>query len=202
MQTLSSDPIFDQLGLIDTIDENYFGDIKTDISNDLGELFRKLSSGHRIVLLTIVRLVETLEERSLVLLDEPETHLHPPLLSAFTRALSSLLINRNAVALIATHSPVILQEVPKSCIWKLSRFGEVSKAERLDSESFGENLGALTREVFGLEVTESGFHKLISGNVIESKNFEELVNEFNGELGHEAKAIARALFNIKKNNWF
>ena len=65
--------------------------------------------------------------RTLVLLDEPEAHLHPPLLSAFTRALSDLLIYRNGVAIIATHSPVVLQEVPKSCVWKLRRSGfEVS----------------------------------------------------------------------------
>jgi hypothetical protein len=66
-------------------------------------LYGKLSSGHKIVLLTITRVVETLEERSLVLVDEPEAHLHPPLLSAFTRSLSDLLINRNGVAIIATH---------------------------------------------------------------------------------------------------
>jgi len=66
----------------------------------------KLSSGHAIVLLTITRLVE-LDERSLVLIDEPEVHLHPPLLSAFVRALSDLLIELNGVAIVATHSPVM-----------------------------------------------------------------------------------------------
>jgi len=81
------------------------------------DLYAKLSSGHKIVLLTITCLVETLEERSLVLVDEPEAHLHPPLLSAFIRSLSDLLINRNGVAIIATHSPVILQEVPRTCVW-------------------------------------------------------------------------------------
>lgn len=48
-----------------------------------------------------------------MLIDEPEGHLHPPLLSAFVRALSELLVNRNGVAIIATHSPVVLQEVPR-----------------------------------------------------------------------------------------
>ncbi len=58
--------------------------------------FDRLSSGHAIVLLTITRLVELVEERSLVLIDEPEGgHLHPPLLSAFVRALSDLLVQRN-----------------------------------------------------------------------------------------------------------
>lgn len=74
--------------------------------------FSRMSSGHKIVLLAITHLVRRVTERSLVLIDEPETHLHPPLLSAFIRAVSDLLTNRNGVAIIATHSPVVLQETP------------------------------------------------------------------------------------------
>ncbi|HDR1506241.1 TPA: ATP-binding protein, partial [Pasteurella multocida] len=120
-----------------------------------------MSSGHAFVLLTITQLVAKVEEKTLVLLDEPESHLHPPLLSAFIRTLSELLDNRNAIAIVATHSPVVLQEIPKSCIWKIVRTGIETKAYRLVTETFGENIGILTREVFGLEVEKSGFHKLL-----------------------------------------
>lgn len=89
-------------------------------------LFKRLSSGHAIVLLTMTRLVEVVDERTLVLLDEPEGHLHPPLLSAFIRALSDLLVKRNGVAIVATHSPVVLQEVPRLCAWKLRRSRRVA----------------------------------------------------------------------------
>ncbi|MEN0654127.1 MULTISPECIES: AAA family ATPase [Hyphobacterium] len=115
--------------------------------------FRRLSSGHAIVLLTITRLVELVDEKTLVLIDEPEGHLHPPLLSAFVRCLSDLLVKRNGVAIISTHSPVVLQEVPRSCAWKLRRSRDVSIVERPTIETFGESVGLLTREVFGLEVT-------------------------------------------------
>jgi len=93
-------------------------------------LFNRMSSGHAIVLLTITKLVETVEEKTLLLIDEPESHLHPPLLSAFTRALSDLLVNRNGVAIIATHSPVVLQEVPKSCVSILRRTGRITTIEQ------------------------------------------------------------------------
>lgn len=159
--------------------------------------FNELSSGHKIVLLTITRLVETVAEKSLVIMDEPEAHLHPPLLSAFTRALSELLIQKNGVAIIATHSPVVLQEVPKSCIWKLRRNGNFAQAERLEIESFGENVGTLTREVFGLEVTESGFHKMLVDAVNEKGNYEEVIEHFGGQLGMEGRAIVRLLFHQK-----
>ncbi len=44
-------------------------------------LIKRMSSGHAIVLLTVTKLVARVEEKTLVLIDEPESHLHPPLLS-------------------------------------------------------------------------------------------------------------------------
>jgi predicted ATP-binding protein involved in virulence len=163
---------------------------------DIFKTFSKLSSGHKIVILTITRLIETVEECTLVLLDEPEMHLHPPLLSAFIRALSELLIDRNGVGIITTHSPVILQEVPQSCVWKLRRSGYNAIAERLDIESFGENIGILTSEVFGLEVTNSGFHKMLYDAIEKhGRNYASVINLFNKELGSEARAILKVLIN-------
>jgi predicted ATP-dependent endonuclease of OLD family len=138
-------------------------------------------------------LVETVEEKTLVLLDEPEAHLHPPLLSAFVRALSDLLVNRNGVAIIATHSPVVLQEVPQSCVWKIRRSGRELIAERPEQETFGENVGVLTREIFGLEVTDSGFHTLLKSAVENATDYADVVRRFDGQVGGEAKAIIRSL---------
>lgn len=190
---LESDPVFGDINVASILkneDETEFKDIA-------GRIFKNLSSGHKIVLLTITRLVETMEERSLVFLDEPEAHLHPPLLSAFVRSLSDLLIHRNAVSIIATHSPVVLQEVPRSCTWKLWRSGYRSKVERLETESFGENVGILTREVFGLENTDSGFHNRLKEAVNKFDDYDSAVKSFNGQLGIEARGILRALFGIK-----
>ncbi|OLS34184.1 hypothetical protein BTR22_19030 [Alkalihalophilus pseudofirmus] len=195
IKMLETDPVFKEVGVENLI--NYKNE--SDLEKTSSLLFEKLSSGHKIVLLTITRLVQTVEEKTLVLLDEPEGHLHPPLLSAFTRALSDLLIQRNGVAIIATHSPVVLQEVPKSCVWKLRRTGSEAVAERLEIESFGENIGTLTKEVFGLEVTESGFHSLLKQAVRDYGDFDSINDYFNGELGMEAQGIIRALIAIKNS---
>lgn len=161
-------------------------------------IFNNLSSGHKIVLLTLSSLIARVEERTLVLMDEPEVHLHPPLLAAFTRAVSELLINRNGVAIVATHSPVVLQEVPKECVWKLRRYGISVLAERLQIESFGENLGLLTSEVFRHEVTESGVYKMLKENVDEFDSFDEIMEEFQDHLGYEAQAFLRVLLAQKR----
>ncbi|MEU3299764.1 ATP-binding protein [Streptomyces sp. NPDC006678] len=156
------------------------------------EIFSALSSGHAVILLTITRLVETVAEQSLVLLDEPEAHLHPPLLASFIRALSDLLTDRNGVALIGTHSPVVLQEVPRSCVWKVSRFDRRAP-ERPAIETYGENVGILTHEIFGLEVRESGFHAEIEKAVNELGSYERVLAHFGGQLGGEAKGLVRIL---------
>ncbi|MEV6314274.1 AAA family ATPase [Streptomyces sp. NPDC051776] len=156
-------------------------------------LFNSLSSGHKVVLLTMTRLVENVGERTLVLIDEPETHLHPPMLAAFVRALSDLLTDRNGLAIVATHSPVVLQEVPSECVWKLLRHGDQFTALRPTIETFGENVGVLTHEVFGLEVTDTGFHRDLSRTVNDGLSYQEILERFRGRLGGEARIIARSL---------
>lgn len=165
----------------------------------LESLVKRMSSGHAIVLLTISRLVEKVFEKTLVLIDEPETHLHPPLLSAFTRALSALLHSRNGIAIIATHSPVVLQEVPRSCAYIISRSRRVMKASSPRIETFGENVGTLTREVFGLEVNKSGYHSLLQSDVDSGKDYDDIVSEYNDQLGEEARGLLRAMIVIRDN---
>ncbi|KFE97086.1 AAA family ATPase [Chryseobacterium luteum] len=194
---LESDPIFKEFNILGLVD-NFYDEVE--LKERAISLFQKLSSGHKIVLLTITRLVEKIQEKSLVLFDEPECHLHPPLLSSFIRAVSDLLIERNAVGIIATHSPVILQEVPKSCIWKLRRNGNDTFVERLEIESFGENVGILTQEIFGLEVTDSGFHKILKDLVKETNSYQHATNVLKNQLGLEAKAILRSLFYQKEQS--
>ncbi|WP_421296456.1 AAA family ATPase [Aeromonas sp. 604534] len=153
----------------------------------------QLSSGHAIVLFTITKLISTIEEKTLILLDEPEGHLHPPLLSAFIRTLSELLFEQNGVAIIATHSPVVLQEIPMTCVWKINRVRDVISPYRLEIETFGENVGVLTREVFGLEVVTSGYHSLLSKSVSSGKTYNEILSSYNYELGMEARAVLKSL---------
>lgn len=205
IEKLSSDQNFENMGLsiLDTryahlrvkhpniqVDSDEFRDL---LFHDVQSYLKRMSSGHAIVLFTITRLVDTVGEKSLVLLDEPEGHLHPPLLSAFLRTLSDLLYVKNGVAIIATHSPVVLQEIPKSCVWKVIRSREAIGVERPDIETFGENLGVLTREVFALEIANSGYHSLLTKSVESGASFEEILDEYRGQIGLEGRTVLKAM---------
>jgi predicted ATPase len=161
------------------------------------ELFTSLSSGHKIAMLIITRLVQLVTERTLVVIDEPETHLHPPFLAALLRAVSWLMADRNGMALVATHSPVVLQEVPKSCVWVLRRFGDELTAARPRTETYGENVGVLTHEVFGLEVRSSGYYRALAEEVAAGGAFDDITARFSG-LGGEGRALLRALIGVRE----
>ncbi|MDM1496669.1 ATP-binding protein [Myroides odoratimimus] len=193
---LESDPIFENEQFIELIDiyskSNLF---------EIKRRFSELSSGHKIILLTITKLVEVLQEKSLVFFDEPETHLHPPLLSSFIRTFSELLSSRNAVCIMTTHSPIILQEIPRNCVYKLTRINDKAAFERPKLETFGENVGVLTNEVFGLEVTNSGFYNVLKELVKEYDDYDQAINSLDNKLGIEGRSILRSLFfNKKKQN--
>ncbi|SFQ13315.1 AAA domain-containing protein, putative AbiEii toxin, Type IV TA system [Tranquillimonas alkanivorans] len=193
LDMLESDPIFkvskiSHLAEIDDVEE---------FRKTASSRFRDLSSGHKIVLLTITRLVELVTEKSLVLLDEPEAHLHPPLLSAFVRALSDLLNNRNGVAIIATHSPVVLQEVPADCTWLLERHHTLMTAERPSAETFAENVGVLTHRIFGLEVEEAGFYNLIREAVLSLGDYDDIIGKYGGNIGSEGRGLIRSLIAVQ-----
>lgn len=167
--------------------------MKDDYEKEVLSYLKRMSSGHSVVFMTITKLVEKVDERSLVLLDEPESHLHPPLLSAFIRALSDLLVSRNAIAIIATHSPVVLQEVPRECVWKLFRNGKSMRIDRPKIETFGESVSDLTTEVFGLEATSSGFHNLLQESVNEGKSYHQILEDFNHQIGFEGRALLKVM---------
>lgn len=195
VQKLESDINFSDMKLCSLIDIER--EDESEKRDKLGQaalaIFSRLSSGHAIVLLTLTKLVESIEEKTLVLIDEPESHLHPPLLSAFVRSLSDLLVSRNGVAIIATHSPVVLQEIPKTCVSILRRSRLVGGIYKPAIETFGENVGTLTREVFGLEVSKSGFYDLLHQSVQQGKSYEQILEEYQNQLGFEGQAILRAL---------
>ncbi|KHS74165.1 hypothetical protein QT13_04115 [Pectobacterium brasiliense] len=199
LKILENDPLFSEAGvtkLAEFEDKSYSKDWR----NIVKTFLNKLSSGHLVTLLSITKLVEVTEDRSLTLIDEPEAHLHPPLISAYIRAVSHLMSERNGVAIVATHSPVVLQEVRSDCVWILNRTGKFASAYRPEIETFGENVGTLTREVFSHEVINTGFYKMIADSCEKSTTFDEVNNYFSNKLGGEARALARSLINKKKRS--
>ena len=60
-------------------------------------------------------------------------------------------------------------------------------------ETFGESVSDLTTEVFGLEVTTSGFHSLLQEAIDEGKSYQEIITEFDNQIGFEGRALLKVM---------
>ncbi|WP_213673221.1 AAA family ATPase, partial [Serratia marcescens] len=81
LEILENDPLFKESDVSKLADFDGNSDDNS-WENYVRKYLEKLSSGHLVTLLSITRLIEAIEDRSLTLIDEPEAHLHPPLISA------------------------------------------------------------------------------------------------------------------------
>jgi hypothetical protein len=82
---------------------------------------------------------------------------------------------------------------------KIIRHGEAARADRPEIETFAENVGVLTREVFGLEVTRSGFHKMLAGSVEQTDSMEDVLRKFDNEVGSDGRALISSLIATRRS---
>ncbi len=150
--------------------------------------FSRLSTGHKIVLNIIVQLCAHLERRSIVLFDEPELHLHPPLLAALLRSTGIALERHDSIGIVATHSPVVLQEIPARSVKVLRRYFSDVTIDSPEIETFGENLGLLTKHVFNLDSSDTDYQGILSRLAL-THDMDELEGLFDGRMSAQARSL-------------
>lgn len=121
----------------------------------------RLSSGHQLIVLFLTSLVTTLHPGSLMLFDEPELHLHPNLLSALMRILHRALMDTGSFAVVATHAPQVLQEIPARSIRILERHADTPLVRAYPRESFGANLGEIADVAFGMSEERKNYRAML-----------------------------------------
>lgn len=169
-----------------------------DLKNlDLQKIFMEWSTGHKIVMQIVLSLVAHTTQSSLVLIDEPETHLHPPLLAALMHAIREVLNKTKAFAIIATHSPVVLQETLRKNTYVIQRYGQYTSIQKPDLETFGENIGTLTSTIFGLNSQETDFYKTLKIIADKEQDITKIEELFSPE-GLSSQARAYILNRISK----
>ncbi|MGB9102098.1 MAG: AAA family ATPase [Stenotrophomonas indicatrix] len=156
---------------------------------DAEEFFSSLSTGHKIAIHVISSLVAHARPQSLILFDEPETHLHPPLVAALLQSVRIVVQRTDSLCIVATHSAVILQETLARHVRYISRIGEQVKVREPKIETFGENIGILTYDSFGLTSTATDFHRALERIAEEFDTPEEADYLFTPALSGQARAF-------------
>lgn len=165
------------------------------LNTDSKVAFLSWSTGHKIVMQIVSSITAYAEPKSLILIDEPETHLHPPLLAALMHAIRSILKHTKSFAIVATHSSVVLQETLTRHIAVIAREGNVSGVRQPAIETFGENIGMVTSEVFGLNSEVTDFHTTLDKLVKGCNSLDEIEVLFeNGGLSLQARAYVMSLY--------
>ena len=189
LQPLTSDPSFAEL-------KGQLSDLLSSVESSK-LLFLSWSTGHKIVIHVIAQLVASARPRSLVLFDEPEAHLHPPLMAALMHAVRIVLSQVNAFCIVATHSPVLLQETLARHVRIVRRVGNTLTIVTPTLETFGENLGILTYDVFGLTSASTDFHQALDLLVAGCTSPEEVDELFTPGLSGQARAYVLSRFAAK-----
>lgn len=152
-----------------------------------------LSSGQILLLQIIAQIISEISENTLILFDEPETHLHPNALSQLIRILHDILKENDSFAIIATHSPIVLQEIPSKFIKVFKREENYPFITEPEIETFGGNLTEITEKVFDIRDFD-GNYKVYFRNLSNKKSYEEILSLFNNRLSLNAKIYLKNLY--------
>jgi predicted ATPase len=161
--------------------DRFFGDDYIE-SNENVKIYDKegastFSSGQIILILVLSEILANIRNESLILFDEPETHLHPNAISKLISVIYKILNKFNSFAIIATHSPQIVQEIPSSSIYLFSKSENTKPVRKVGIETFGENLTTLTEKIFQTaEIDE--YYKQVLERLAQKFSAEEILNLF------------------------
>lgn len=114
--------------------------------------FFHLSTGEVRFIKLLAQACTYIENGSLLLLDEPETHLHPNFIARLMSALERLLADTGSCAIVATHSVYVVREVfhDQVVIVERNEDGDVSvKAPGM--RTFGADISTISTFIFGEE---------------------------------------------------
>ncbi|WP_321146925.1 AAA family ATPase, partial [Providencia alcalifaciens] len=141
-----------------------------------GEPFT-LSSGQLSFLISMFSIISTIESNSLVMIEEPENFLHPSLLTHFINLLAKILRNTNSVAIVATHSALVLREIPADQITILQRRSDFTMHLSPNIETFGADTHQIMMDVFGDLYSNALFRDEIR-NIARGKSINEILVQY------------------------
>lgn len=163
--------------------------LSTQITSSPEDALSQMSAGQRVLVALYAALFFHLDHAALVIIDEPEAHLHPSLIARFMRCLNELLSKKRSFAVITTHSPIIVQETPSKFVSILSRHGDVTTSGRPLFQTFGEGIDEITADLFETDFRSSHWKRLLRGFVKMGLSNEDIADKFDGQLSLSARAF-------------
>lgn len=144
----------------------------TEISSSLN----KFSSGQSIFVFILTEILANIRYDSLIIFDEPETHLHPNAISQLINSIHLLVKKFQSYCIIATHSPIIVQGILSKNVYVVRNENNVLSAKHPSIETFGENLTRITDDIFSARDTTSQFKNELQILINKGYSYNEIIN--------------------------
>lgn len=159
-----------------------------------------LSSGQETFVNLIINILALIKPNSLILIDEPENTLHPNLEVDFIKILQDILNDFYSFAIIATHSPTIVREVPENFVRVIKFDG--SEQPLIDSpliKTFGADIGTITNYVFDdIFKEDKPFEKWFHSEKLKYSSFEEFEQKYKSYLNYDFLLYCKNAWENKK----
>ena len=152
-----------------------------------------LSSGELSFLRFAALVALYVENGTLFLFDEPETHLHPSFISQFVALLDDLLEQTGSAAILATHSVYFVREAMEDQVTVLrSDPDRMISTETPRLKTFGADVGAISYFVFGEDQPSRLAQEVESKILAESMSWEEIFEAYKDRVSLELLGELRA----------
>lgn len=146
------------------IDQNYFSTFNNFFSVDFdgfsdGEKYylgMRASIDEQIKLKTQIEGLVENKQNYILVLDEPETRLHPELARNFIEELMVSLSqyrDKTFQVILASHSPFLIGDIPKENVIMLERIDEKSVVKKSEHQTFSQNIHTLLEDAFFMDAT-------------------------------------------------
>ncbi|PKE27474.1 hypothetical protein CWS43_26625 [Rahnella sp. AA] len=146
------------------------------------EQYHPMSSGQLVFFKFALLSLSNIANGTFVLIDEPETHLHPNFISGFISLLDDILERTGSLALIATHSPYLVREVTREQVHVFKIIDGNISIFNPRLKTFGANVSDISDFVFEDNIKNNLSEKLIRNAYKLNRSYEEMKNDFFDEL--------------------
>lgn len=145
-------------------DGNNSNSVNTEeLKSSLNTILATMSSGEKMIFAMLFSFYSTILPKSLLLIDEPENTLHPPFIMALIDSINMLAMEQDSMVLIATHSPIIVQQLLRKNVLMMYRDSITNKSSiKIPSiETFATSIDTLDDYIFGLDIRKAGYYKYL-----------------------------------------
>lgn len=147
----------------------------------------EMSSGQNNFINIILCILISIQNNTLIFIDELENFLHPNFISQAMRMLKDCLVKTNSICVIATHSLHIAREIPRQGVSVFERCKDLSEVLTYtpEMESYSCDLQTISNYIFNTKEEGSLFDDNLKDIAKKFRSKREVFEEFRGKISNE-----------------